>query len=156
MAVRKLTYFHLIKIYNFIRNNIVMKKLLIFSALLIFACSSDNLEDNPLPAYTIEGKWVWSPSENRSDTNTMYEFVDGVRYTYYCLDCPGDDDYWNSLEESDRIPGANPYTYENDTLRVDLHFGNELVTQITYECNGGKLYMDGVFSHLWRLSSNCQ
>ena len=84
-----------------------MKKLLIVSALLIFSCSSDDSEEN-LPAYTIEGKWVWSPSENRADTNTMYEFVDGVRYTYYCIDCPGDDDYWNSLEESDRIPGANP------------------------------------------------
>ena len=110
-----------------------MKKLLLVSAFLIFACSSeDNSEENPLPTYTIEGKWIWSPSENRSDTNTMYEFVDGLRYTYYCLDCPGDDDYWNSLDESDRIPGANPYTFENDTLRVDLHFGNELVTQIDF------------------------
>ncbi len=135
-----------------------MKKIILLSsALLIFACSSDdNSEDIPLPAYTIEGKWVWSPSENRADTNTMYEFVDGVRYKYYCIDCPGDDDYWNSLDESDRIPGTNPYTYENNTLRVDLHSGNELVTQITYECDGGKLHMDGVFSHLWRLSSNCQ
>ena len=156
MALEKVDLFFIkLKIYIFVKN-IIMKKIVIFTALLIFACSSDDSEDNPLPAYTIEGKWVWSPSENRADTNTMYEFVDGVRYTYYCLDCPGDDDYWNSLEESDRIPGANPYTYENDTLRVDLHFGNELVTQITYECNGGKLYMDGVFSHLWRLSSNCQ
>ena len=77
-----------------------MKKIILLSsALLIFACSSDdNSEDIPLPAYTIEGKWVWSPSENRADTNTMYEFVDGVRYTYYCIDCPGDNDYWNSLE----------------------------------------------------------
>ena len=134
-----------------------MKKLLILSALLIFACSSDDSENNPLPEYTIEGKWIWSPSENRADTNTMYEFVDGVRYTYYCIDCPGDDDYWNSLEESDRIPGSNFYSVDSyDTLRIDLGFGNELVTEITYECGGGKLNMDGVFSHLWRLSSNCQ
>ena len=134
-----------------------MKKIILLSALLIFACSSDDgSEDNPLPAYTIEDKWVWSPSENRADNNTMYEFVDGVRYTYYCLDCPGDDDYWNSLVESDRIPGTNTYSYENDTLRLDLHGGNELVAPITFECDGGKLFMDGVFSHLWRLSSNCQ
>jgi hypothetical protein len=134
-----------------------MKKLILLSALLIFACSSDdNSEDNPLPAYTIEGKWVWSPSENRADTNTMYEFVDGVRYTYYCLDCPGDDGYWNSLVESDRIPGSNPYSVDSyDTLRVDLDFGNQLVTQITFECDGGKLLMDGAFSHLWRLNSDC-
>ena len=38
-----------------------MKKIILLSsALLIFACSSDdNSEDIPLPAYTIEGKWVW-------------------------------------------------------------------------------------------------
>ena len=133
-----------------------MKKLILLLLFipLVFSCDKEGVND-PL-IYSIEGKWVWSPSENRSDTNTMYEFVDGVRYTYYCLDCPGDDDYWNSLEESDRIPGANPYTYENDTLRVDLHFGNELVALITFECDGGKLFMDGEFSNLWRLSSDCQ
>lgn len=86
----------------------------------------------------------------------MCEFADGVRHTYYCLDCPGDDDYWNSLEESDRIPGSNLYSVDSyDTLRVDLGFGNELVTQITFECDGGKLLIDGVFSQLWRLTSDC-
>jgi len=58
-----------------------MKKLLLFSALLIFAFScNDRSDDNPLPAYTIEGKWLWSPSENRADANTMYEIVDGNVY----------------------------------------------------------------------------
>ena len=50
------------------------------------------------PNYSIEGKWLWSPTENRSDANTMYEFVNGIRYTYYCITCPADDAYWNSLE----------------------------------------------------------
>ena len=86
----------------------------------------------------------------------MYEFVDGVRYTYYCITCPGDDAYWNSLDISDALPDTDPYTFENDTLRVDLDFGNELVTLVTFECDGGKLFMDGEFSHLWRLSSDCQ
>jgi len=87
----------------------------------------------------------------------MYEFVDGLRYTYYCITCPGDNTYWNSLEKSDRIPGSNLYSVDSyDTLRVDLGFGNELVTHIKYECNDGKIFMDGVFSHLCRLSSNCQ
>ena len=86
----------------------------------------------------------------------MYEFVDGVRYTYYCITCPGDDAYWNSLDISDALPDTDSYTFENDTLRVDLDFGNELVTLVTFECDGGKLFMDGVFSHLWRLSSDCQ
>ena len=50
---------------------------------------------------------------------------------------------------------TNTYTFENDILIVDLNFGNELVTQVTFECDGGKLFMDGEFSHLWRLSSDC-
>lgn len=139
-----------------------MKKLLLLSAFLIFACSSnDNSEDNQLPAYTIEGKWIWSPTENRADANTMYIFEDGIRYTYYCTssfeisnDCQS---LFESFQANDgnHIPGANPYTVENDTLRVDLHFGNEILTQITFECGGGKLFMDGVFSRLWRLSSDC-
>ena len=65
--------------------------------------------------YSIEGKWIWSPSENRADANTMYEFVNGVRYTY-CIICPGDDAYWNSLDSNDRIPGVGSYTFDGDTL----------------------------------------
>ena len=138
-----------------------MKKLFLFTVLtLIFACNSDDdSEDNPLPAFTVEGKWVWSPTENRNDSNTMYIFEDGIRYTYYCIPETSNDcqSLFESFQANDgnHIPGTNPYTFENDTLRVDLHFGNELVTQITFECEGGKLLMDGVFSHLWRLSSDC-
>ena len=138
-----------------------MKKLLLLSALLIFACSSDDSsEDNSLPAYTIEGKWIWSPTENISDANTMYIYEDGIRYTYYCTaeisnDCQS---LFESFQANDgnHIPGTNPYTFENDTLRVDLHFGNELVALVTFECDGGKLFMDGQFGHLWRLSSDCE
>ncbi|WP_296636225.1 hypothetical protein [Polaribacter sp.] len=62
-----------------------MKKLLLFSALLIFACSSDDdSEDNPLPAYTIEGKWLIEGTVPAG--NTMYLYEDGVRYTYYCVE----------------------------------------------------------------------
>ena len=107
------------------------------------------------PNYYIEGKWIWSPSENRSDANTMYEFVNGIRYTYYCVTCPADDAYWNSLDITDALPSTHPYTFENDTLKVDLHFGNESVALVTFECDGGKLFMDGEFSHLWRLTSDC-
>ena len=97
--------------------------------LAIFTLVSCNNDDTNLPApyYSIEGKWISSPSENRGDANTMYEFVDGVRYTYYCITCPGDDTYWNSLETTDALPDTDAYTFENDTLRVDLDFGNELV-----------------------------
>ena len=133
-----------------------MKNLLFIFLAIFLLTSCDDDTNLPAPYYSIDGKWIWSPSDNRADANTMYEFVDGIRYTYYCNTCPGDDAYWNSLETTDAIPGNNPYTFENDTLRVDLHFGNDLVALVTFECDGGKLFMDGEFSHLWRLSSDCQ
>ena len=68
----------------------------------------------------------------------VYSYYRVNFYNYYC---------WRT----------NPYTFdENNILRVDLHHGNELVALITFECNGGKLLMDGEFSHLWRLTSDCQ
>ena len=133
-----------------------MKNIFIILLAIFTSVSCDDDTNLPAPYYSIEGKWIWSPSDNRADANTMYEFVDGIRYTYYCITCPGDEAYWNSLETSDAIPGTNPYTFENDTLRVDLHFGNELVALVTFECDGGKLFMDGEFSHLWRLDSDCE
>ena len=136
-------------------------KNLLFIVLAIFSLTSCDDDTNlPAPYYSIEGKWIWSPSDNRADANTMYLFEDGIRYTYYCTSEISDDcqSLFESFQANDgnHIPGTNPYTFENDTLRVDLHFGNELVTLVTFECDGGKLFMDGEFSHLWRLSSDCQ
>jgi len=108
-----------------------MKKLLLLSALLTFACSSDDDSDaNPLPAYTVEGKWLWSPSENRIDANTMYEYLDGSIYTYYG-DYPTDT-FWNSLDSSDRIPGTDSYTYDGYTLII-----NGIPEIVSFECGGG-------------------
>ena len=133
-----------------------MKKLLLLSALLIFACSSDdNSEDNPLPAYTIEGKWLIEGTVPAG--NTMYLYEDGVRYTYYCVegDCNA---LYNSYEANDgnHIPTTNPYTFENNVLTVDLHFGNELVTPIAFECDGGEASFETPEYSLFRLNSNCQ
>ncbi len=127
-----------------------MKKivpLFILTLTLLTGCQKNTIE----PFYTVEGKWIWSPSENRADANTMYEFVDGTIYTSYCITCPGDDDYWNSLDSSDRIPGVESYSFDGDTL-----VWNGTARAVTFECDGGKLHLDNVFSHLWRLSSNCQ
>lgn len=126
-----------------------MKKLLLLSALLIFACSCDDgSDDNPLPAYTVEGKWLWSPSENRIDANTMYEYLDGTIYTYYG-DYPTDA-YWNSLDSSDRIPGTDSYTYDGYTLIID---GIQEI--VSFECDGGKMFFENGGQY-WRLSSDCQ
>ena len=125
-----------------------MKKLFLLSALLIFACSSDDdSDDNPLPAYTVEGKWLWSPSENRIDANTMYEYLDGIIYTYYG-DYPTDA-FWNSLDSSDRIPGTDSYTYDGYTLII-----NGIPEIVSFECDGGiMLFENG--GQYWRLSSDC-
>ena len=133
-----------------------MRNLYIIVLAIFTLVSCDDDTNLPSPYYSIEGKWIWSPSQDRTDANTMYEFVDGIRYTYYCITCPADDAYWNSLDITDALPDTDPYTFENDILTVDLDFGNELVALITFECEGGKLFMDGEFSHLWRLSSDCQ
>ena len=129
--------------------------LILLSVTVLISCEKDS--EDPAPYYSIEGKWIWSPSLDKADANTMYEFVDGLRYTYYCITCPGDDAYCNSLDISDALPTPNPYTFENDTLRVDLHFGNELVAPLIFECDGGKVYLDGPNPHhLYRLNSDCE
>ncbi len=137
-----------------------MRNLYIIVLAVFTLVSCDDDTNLPAPYYSIEGKWIWSPSLDRADANTMYLFEDGIRYTYYCTSEISDDcqSLFESFQANDgnHIPGTNPYTFENDTLRVDFHFGNELVALITFECDGGKLFMDGEFSHLWRLSSDCQ
>ncbi|MDA9182527.1 hypothetical protein N9O51_04980 [Saprospiraceae bacterium] len=132
-----------------------MKKLLILSILLIFAFGCDEESDDiPLPAYTIEGKWVIDGGV--PEGNTMYLFEDGVRYTYYCVegDCQS---LYDSFQAGDgnHIPGTNPYTFEDDVLTVDLHFGNELISPIRFECNGGEVYFETPGYSLFRLSSGC-
>ena len=53
-------------------------KNIFFFVLAIFSLTSCGDDTNlPAPYYSIEGKWIWSPSDNRADANTMYEFVDG-------------------------------------------------------------------------------
>ena len=137
-----------------VKSNLIMKKLLLLSALFIFSCSDDSSEDSPLPTYSIEGKWLIEGSVPAG--NTMYLYEDGVRYTYYCVegDCNA---LYNSYEANDgnHIPTTNPYTFENNVLTVDLHFGNELVTPVAFECDGGEAHFETPEYSLFRLNSDC-
>ena len=132
-----------------------MKKLLLplFFALFVMGCDDDS-ENLPAPYYSIEGKWLIEGMI--PEGNTMYLYQDGLRYTYYCVegDC---NSLYNSYEANDgnHIPNPLNYTYENDILTVDLNFGNELVTPITFECDGGKAYFETPEYSLVRLSSDC-
>ena len=65
----------------------------------------------------------------------MYEFFDGLRYTYYCPDENGcDSTYWSFLDTSEAISNLNPYTLSNDTLSNDLFFGDTWQYLVTFEC----------------------
>ena len=131
-----------------------MKYLLLFTLFIftLFSCEKD--QNLPAPYYSIEGKWLIEGMI--PDGNTMYLYEDGLRYTYYCVegDCEA---LYNSYEANDgnHIPGPLNYTYENDILTVDLNFGNELVTPITFECDGGEAIFETPGYSLFRLNSAC-
>jgi hypothetical protein len=131
-----------------------MKNLFIIAvvSMMFTSCSNDS-EDNPLPAYTVEGKWLWSPDpEDRTYANTMFEFVDGNVYTSYanCTNTnPCTDADFNALDATDRIPGVDTYTFDGNTLIWD-----EISRAVSFECDGGiMLNVNGY--KLWRLSSDC-
>ena len=136
-----------------------MKNLFIIAvvSMMFTSCSNDS-EDNPLPAYTVEGKWLWSPDpEDRTYANTMFEFVDGNVYTSYanCLNpldpspnnCTDED--FNALDATDRIPGVDTYTFDGNTLIWD-----EISRAVSFECDGGIMLNENSYK-LWRLSSDC-
>ena len=131
-----------------------MKKILLLLLFipLVFSCDKEGVND-PL-IYSIEGKWLIEGMI--PEGNTMYLYKDGLRYTYYCVegDCNA---LYNSYEANDgnHIPTTNPYTFENNVLTVDLHFGNELVTPIAFECDGGEAYFETPEYSLFRLNSDC-
>ena len=130
----------------------------IFSIIVLttvfMACQKE--ENLPAPydpvEHNIEGKWTYEGNS----LNTMYIFEDDTRYTFYCIgsDC---DSLYNTFEagDSNAIPGTNFYTFENDTLTIDLNFGNELVTPLTFECDGDKVNFITSGYSLYRLGSNC-
>jgi hypothetical protein len=134
-----------------------MKKtiLLLVLATTIFSCGnrydSEVLEE---PTYTVDGKWLWSPDpDDRTYANTMYEFLNGTRYTSYAdctsiLPCSNVD--FNALDASDRIPGTESYTFEDNTLTVD-----GMAQRVSFDCDGGILVFENG-GKLWRLSSDCQ
>ncbi|MDB0026602.1 hypothetical protein N9E92_05340 [Polaribacter sp.] len=119
--------------------------LIAFVFMIFTSCNNDS-EDNPLPAYTVEGKWLWSPDpEDRTSANTMFEFLDGNVYTSYAS--TGAD--FNALDATDRIPGFDTYTFDGNTLIWD-----EISRTVSFECDGGIMLNENSYK-LWRLSSDC-
>ena len=113
---------------------------LLVLATTIFSCDSNNEPDHvdPEPTYSVEGKWLWSPDpDDRTYANTMYEFVDGTRFTSYA-NCtasnPCNNEDFNALDASDRIPGTETYSYNDFTLTI-----NGIAQTVSFRCDGGIL-----------------
>jgi hypothetical protein len=77
-------------------------------------------------AYPIEGKW-----KPEGFSNTLYILADGKQYTYYCVN-QNCDSLYNTYEAADgnHLPNPNDYTFINNTLVIDLNFGNFLNSPI--------------------------
>ncbi len=101
------------------------------------------------PSYMIEGRWLWSPSDNVEDANTMYEFLDGLIYTYYCDTPVCDESYWASLDLSEAIPNPDTYSFDGETLIWD-----DVPQVVTFECDGGILH-SSLGGQFWRLGADC-
>ena len=129
-----------------------MKKFFLLISIFFFSCEkSENL---PTTYNSIEGKWLAQGTVPIG--NTMYLYENGVRYTYYCVegDC---NSLYNSYKANDgnHLPSVLNYTFENDILNVDLNFGSELVTPVTFECDGGKMFFTFNEQTFYRLNSDC-
>jgi len=129
---------------------------LLVLATTIFSCDSNNEPDHvdPEPTYSVEGKWLWSPDpDDRTYANTMYEFVDSTRFTSYA-NCtasnPCNNEDFNALDASDRIPGTETYSYNDFTLTI-----NGIAQTVSFRCDGGILVFENGGT-LWRLSSDCE
>ena len=110
---------------------------LLITTCLFFVSCNDDKDDNNSFEETIVGRWLFDVGANLP--NTMYEFIDGTRYTYYAATNDWSVEYWQSLDTSDAIPGTNDYTFEDDVLTIDLNFGNTQVLPLIFECDGDRI-----------------
>ena len=103
-----------------------MKKLITFIGALLISSAAFSQNNS------IEGKW-----KTTNFDNTMYIFENGERFTYYCTagNC---DSLYNTYEAGDgnHLPGTEDYSVSNDTITMDYHFGNIVVSRMVFSCGG--------------------
>ena len=128
-------------------NKKLMKNIL-FAITIVLGLTQISQAQN---SYPIDGKWTYEAS-----LNTMYILDNGIRYTYYCVGSNCDSLYQTyQVGDTNALPGTHSYTFENDTLSVDLHFGNELVTPVIFECEGDKARFVTPAYNMLRVGTNC-
>ena len=82
-------------------------------------------EVNNNDSVSIIGRWNYVGFEQ----TVLYQFDSNYRYTIY-----GTDGDFGGLDEA--IPNPNPYSIENDTITIDLFFGNIVNFLLSYSCEG--------------------
>ncbi len=122
-----------------------MKKILVLCIAFISVLSVQGQQASD----SIEGRWVIE-----GFSNTMYEFEDGLRYTYYCTVSTCDSNYWNSLTQADALPNPDPYVFNNDTLTIDLSFGNYFIEEVSFSCDGKVINFTGAQSSWYRVGTD--
>lgn len=97
---------------------------------VFIGCEKEENQSTPIDpvVYIIEGKWV-----SELYPNTMYIFENGLRYTIYCT-TPNCD--WDTVTTASALPNPENYTFENDTLKIDLGFGNSILDFMDFVCDG--------------------
>ena len=71
---------------------------------------------------SIEGRWVLSELGN-----TLYQFEDGLRYTFYAV---------NGTFGDVPIPGTKPYEVDGENITIDLHHDNLAMYRMNFSCDG--------------------
>lgn len=93
----------------------------------LFACENETTEPEPEPEIecSIVGRWII----DGLNESTLYEFTEDLRYTIYKVDS----EEFGTIE--DAIPGPHDYTFEGDSLIIDLNFGNFSRTVPEFKCD---------------------
>jgi hypothetical protein len=121
-------------------------KLLLFG---IFSLSFFN-QTFAQTSHSIEGKW-----KPEGFSNTLYILEGGLQYTYYCVN-QNCDSVFNTYEAADgnHLPGPHDYTFNNDSLIIDLNFGNTFISPVQFECDGNIAQFLSNGSQWIRLNTN--
>lgn len=103
-----------------------MKKafLVLMIAATIISCKKN--DDNvSISGTSIEGRWHLVGFEQ----TVMYEFTSELRYTINATD-------GNFGGVATANPNPNSWSYQGETLVIDLNFGNFLIATPIFRCNG--------------------
>ena len=115
--------------------------------ILFFSCLSATAQST----VAVDGKWI-----PEGFSNVLYILEDGKIYTYYCVGTQNCDSLYNTYEAADgnHIPGVDDFTFDNDTISIDLNFGNYLISHLIFECDSNILNFSSNNTSWIRLGTN--